>query len=420
MQRKNRSQTPLQASMTEEEQLFPLIIDNNQNTADSNNNIDLEADNYRNGKAADLKIPALDNKEVIVATVIRKKCGTSPFDEHWLNVDCCGLICASITYLLHLYGIHVVCNLLIPPWMSYKTEDGVRHLSMLGYLNSFLFISIAMMAIISHFKAMTTDPGAVPPDATPFLDPSEKEQNAGNEKDDKADKPPKLTARPPRICRRCNTFKPLRAHHCSVCNRCITKMDHHCPWVNNCVGIGNHKYFLLFIFYTFLSCMYSLFLLILRVFVCIHTDDNGNFCLDDPAHLLSLSLLTIESLLFGLFTSCMMVDQWDVVTTNLTHIDRLKGETFFMEQHQERMKNGPRVNEVFGIGNTGRNLLKNASSFRSDWLSPFVRVVFPDSIHDEIMGFCRPCCGPMRSNLETEDDDNFVTPKVRNTLEDIV
>ena len=44
-----------------------------------------------------------------------------------------------------------------------------------------------------------------------------------------------------RMCRRCQAFKPPRAHHCSICKRCIIKMDHHCPWVNNCVGIGNHK-----------------------------------------------------------------------------------------------------------------------------------------------------------------------------------
>lgn len=31
-----------------------------------------------------------------------------------------------------------------------------------------------------------------------------------------------------RFCRKCQTFKPPRTHHCSACNRCIMKMDHHC------------------------------------------------------------------------------------------------------------------------------------------------------------------------------------------------
>ena len=40
-------------------------------------------------------------------------------------------------------------------------------------------------------------------------------------------------------------FKPLRAHHCKICNKCTLKMDHHCPWVLNCVGVYSHKSFYL-------------------------------------------------------------------------------------------------------------------------------------------------------------------------------
>ena len=30
------------------------------------------------------------------------------------------------------------------------------------------------------------------------------------------------------ICKKCISPKPPRAHHCSVCGKCILKMDHHC------------------------------------------------------------------------------------------------------------------------------------------------------------------------------------------------
>lgn len=50
-------------------------------------------------------------------------------------------------------------------------------------------------------------------------------------------------------CLQCHNFKPLRAHHCSICNVCVLRMDHHCPWIHNCVGHYNQRYFLLMIFY---------------------------------------------------------------------------------------------------------------------------------------------------------------------------
>lgn len=60
----------------------------------------------------------------------------------------------------------------------------------------------------------------------------------------------------PRYCDKCRCIKPDRAHHCSVCGECVLKMDHHCPWVNNCVSFTNYKYFVLFLGYALLYCIY--------------------------------------------------------------------------------------------------------------------------------------------------------------------
>jgi palmitoyltransferase ZDHHC3/7/25 len=318
-----------------------------------------------------------------VATVRRHLLGTGAFDRHWLNVDCCGLFWAFFTYLLHSYSIYAVCVILLPPWMSEIGEDKVRRLSGAGMFHQTVFVGIAIMAVVSHFMAMTTDPGSVPPDAKPLPEPSEGATAASGATEESGGLLASNETKLNRLCRRCKSFKPQRAHHCSICRRCVIKMDHHCPWVNNCVGIGNHKYFLLFVFYTLLSCMYSIVLVIARFTTCVDPHRRHGYskhsvkCLDNPSQLLSILGLLIEALLFGMFTSCMMFDQSDVIFSKMTHIDRLKGVDISGSLAG--------ITEVFGVGKRGVD-----TRFRPDWLSPFARVCFPPSVKDEVMGYCRP------------------------------
>jgi len=166
------------------------------------------------------------DQAVVFATVKRNYCGTGAFDKNWLNMDCCGLFSAGLTYALHAYGVYAVCFVMLPPWMSedITTEEGTsRHFTWAGTMNAAFFTTIAVLAVISHFYAMTTDPGAVPPDAQPL---TLNESLSGDEASLLAKKAPQGM----RLCRRCKAYKPARAHHCSVCRRCIIKMDHHCPW----------------------------------------------------------------------------------------------------------------------------------------------------------------------------------------------
>jgi len=380
------------------------------------------------GAPKSAEIPTGTPTALKVAKVKRNKFGTKPWDRTWLNLDCCGLFCAAITYMLHLYGVYAVCLVLIPPWMSSVNTEGIRTISCFGHLNRVAFTLVAILAVYAHFKAMTTNPGAVPPDAipveefnkliNPIKDNNERENlNATNNNSSNItngceqqgsslmveDPLPTLKPFPPirkgrRLCRRCNAFKPKRAHHCSICKRCIIKMDHHCPWVNNCVGIGNHKYFLLFIFYTCLSCMYSLSLIAIRFFDCMgrhgHIRTHHITCLDRPSQLLNILGLFVEAILFGLFTICMMVDQAGVVMTKMTHIDRLKGGG---EASGSSALAG--VIEVFGLNPKKVDL---GGRFRPDWLSPFHSTCFPSSLRDEIMGFCKPCGSSKIDQEETE------------------
>ncbi|OQR80052.1 palmitoyltransferase ZDHHC15-like [Tropilaelaps mercedesae] len=57
------------------------------------------------------------------------------------------------------------------------------------------------------------------------------------------------------FCYQCRIIKPERAHHCSLCCRCIPRMDHHCPYFGNCIHFGNFKFFLLTLFHATVGCL---------------------------------------------------------------------------------------------------------------------------------------------------------------------
>eukprot|EP00593_Proboscia_inermis_P011257 CAMPEP_0171308426 /NCGR_PEP_ID=MMETSP0816-20121228/18580_1 /TAXON_ID=420281 /ORGANISM="Proboscia inermis, Strain CCAP1064/1" /LENGTH=172 /DNA_ID=CAMNT_0011791335 /DNA_START=665 /DNA_END=1183 /DNA_ORIENTATION=- len=166
-----------------------------------------------------------------------------------------------------------------------------------------------------------------------------------------------------------------------------------------------------------------------RFFTCMSSSPSNDRCLSNPTDVLPLVGLMVEALLFGLFTCCMMVDQWDVVMTNVTHIDRLKESksSYGIPVDSPKKPKGGGINEVFGTGNYKGGY---ESGFRLDWLFPYAEATFPASMRDEIMGFCRPCGGPIRPpkcipatsiNLSMiSSPDNMEMTSLRSSVDHIV
>ena len=152
----------------------------------------------------------------------------------------CGAKPCRVIACSHVRQVHAVL-----PWLG----TGLLGTSIIIVHTAFIYL-----AMMSHFRAMMSNPGAVPAGAQPL------------ETVDEFDRI--------RFCYRCERYKPSRAHHCSICNRCVIKMDHHCPWINNCVGLANHKFFILFVSYVCLASVVSVIAIGGRLISCIGTGNS--------------------------------------------------------------------------------------------------------------------------------------------------
>lgn len=168
-----------------------------------------------------------------------------------------------VLFVLFLFGLSMfvfakrVC--IDDLWKTY--HFGVLCIALLVFYALFLSLST-----VSLLQCLFVDPGGVPETYTP-----ESQLTALiNEGDTAHPTSPSLVSIEVRcndgsivqvpvgsakLCRKCNRLKPPRAHHCSICEKCILRMDHHCPWINNCVGFYNYKCFVLFVGYTCLLCL---------------------------------------------------------------------------------------------------------------------------------------------------------------------
>ncbi|KAG2487862.1 hypothetical protein HYH03_013578 [Edaphochlamys debaryana] len=137
-----------------------------------------------------------------------------------------------------------------------------------------LFTGIAGMTLWSYLAAVTVDPGRVPAGWHPFTD--ELQARAELERMSYSNYyPDRRDPRRPRYCKRCQAWKPERAHHCSVTGRCVLKMDHWCIWVVNCVGLLNYKFFLLFIAWAGVGCLLAFLLLLPSLLAFFRNDLRG-------------------------------------------------------------------------------------------------------------------------------------------------
>ncbi|KAL1131362.1 hypothetical protein AAG570_010979 [Ranatra chinensis] len=149
-----------------------------------------------------------------------------------------------------------------------------------------------------------------------------------------------------RYCDKCQHIKPDRAHHCSVCGVCVLKMDHHCPWVNNCVSFTNYKFFVLFLGYSFLYCLFIV-LTTLHYFILSWKHLQGEFEGSGRLHIIFLFFVAV---MFAISLVCLFCYHCYLVSHNRSTLETFRAPIFMTGPDKNGFSLGKYNNfrEVFG------------------------------------------------------------------------
>lgn len=172
------------------------------------------------------------------------------------------------------------------------------------------------------------------------------------------------------VCTVCECLRPPRAWHCDTCDTCILKRDHHCTFFACCVGYYNHRYFMFFTLYTFISMVYAFSYNV--IFLCNCTRWNHglilakfafplvSFVIDFGEETLYVFLIEINFII-GAFTGALFIFHFNNILNG--RITPEKKDSNKVVSYDNGTKQN--VIEVFGY------------KWYLSWISPFINSPLP-------------------------------------------
>lgn len=218
-----------------------------------------------------------------------------------------------------------------------------------------------------------------------------------------------------RYCDKCKAIKPDRSHHCSVCGVCVLKMDHHCPWVNNCVAFYNYKFFMLFLGYALIYCLF-LVASVFKYFIWFWTGELEKLYKEgsgDPTARFHILFLFFVAIMFCISVSSLFWYHVYLVLNNRTTLEQFRAPSF---------TNGASDENGWSLGKFN-NFQEVFGDNKWTWFLPVQTAIgdgltFPTRLNatnfDAANSYQSIDMRTMQNNVDTEvyssDDNNAISP----------
>lgn len=229
-------------------------------------------------------------------------------------------------------------------WFSHGRFTICKDHESYAFIFTICWLFFTFYTIIAYFSAAFSDPGYLVEDWN---------HNNPNTKVDANSEDDKL------YCDKCKITRPLRAHHCKECNKCVLMMDHHCIFTSNCVGFRTLRPYFVFLISFPLDGLFS----ILMIMCNLEKKEKNAF---------KALVFAFSFLYFAIFLLVDFIQLYTILSNLIRNSSEVENERDQSQKSEYDLYGVDQVSE-FDTGSIFRNFQQKLGNNPFAWFIPLPR-----------------------------------------------